>query len=440
MDQKNNLSDKDMTKLEKNIYVIADELLDILKQLSQDHKQQLNAQLIAEKMFYKENVKEMMVTAEQSRIKSTNKFTPLKAIADGVLDKLSELLPSFMNEQFNTIKDEFDDSSILDESTVWLNSSINIIRKYIDSVANKNRELEEFIKQTMQYLSETEKHITGQLNTHQDQFNHDREFEKDLSSSMDMIQQDFNTDGDINSIRKAVLSKIENINKNIEKKREQDMTRLKHTEKTLLEMSNSITDIKKEADELKRKAEEINKRAAEIESASFHDKLTGLFNRKAYDEELFKTLATLQRHKVPYSLMICDIDHFKRVNDDYGHKVGDLTLKKIGSLLKERLRTNDFIARYGGEEFAVILDHTTLENARKVGEDVREFINNSSFSYKHQKIPVTISIGISFFREDDDSTTIFERADKALYLAKESGRNQVKTEEDVINNHNAILN
>lgn len=440
MDKKKAPSDDKMTKLEKNIYIIADELLDILTQLSQEHKQQLNAQLIAEKMFYKDNVKEMLQSSEQNKKQGNKKFTPLKAIADGVLDKLSELLPSFMNEKFDTIKDEFDDNSILEDSTVWLNSSIKIVRKYIDSVANKNKELEDFIKQTMKYLTETEKHLSGQLVSHKDQFDHDRDFEKDLSSSMSMIQEDFSSDGDLKSIRKAVLKKIENINKNIEKKREQDVSRLKQTEKTLNDMKSSISSIKKEADELKKNAEEAQTRADEIESESFHDKLTGVKNRKAYDEELFKTLASLQRYKVPYSLMICDIDHFKNINDSYGHKVGDLTLKKIAGLLKERLRTNDFIARYGGEEFTVILDHTTLEDARKVGEDVREFINNFSFSYKQQKIPVTISIGISFFLADDDSNTVFERADAALYFAKESGRNSVKTEKDVINSKKAIIN
>lgn len=440
MDKKKAPSDDKMTKLEKNIYIIADELLDILTQLSLEHKQQLNAQLIAEKMFYKENVKEMLQSSEQDKKQDNKKFAPLKAIADGVLDKLSELLPSFMNEKFNTIKDEFDDNSILEDSTVWLNSSIKIVRKYIDSVANKNRELEDFIKQTMKYLTETEEHLSGQLVSHKDQFNHDRDFEKDLSSSMNMIQEDFSSDGDLKSIRQAVLNKIENINKNIEKKRKQDVARLAQTEKTLNNMKSSISNIKKEADELKRNAEEAEKRAIEIESESFHDKLTGVYNRKAYDEELFKTLASLQRYKVPYALMICDIDHFKKINDTYGHKVGDLTLKKIAGLLKERLRTNDFIARYGGEEFTVILNHTTLEDALKVGEDVREFIHNASFSYKQQKIPVTISIGISFFVADDDSNTVFERADAALYFAKESGRNAVKTEKDVINSKKAIIN
>ncbi len=425
MDRENNPADTEMSKLERKIYVIADEVLDILKQLSRDNKKELNARLIAEKMFTKDTVKRMLTHPAQEKCKDKKDFSPLRTIADGVLDKLSELLPSFMNESFSDLKDQFDDNSILEDSTVWLNASIRIVRKYIDSISNKNKELELFIQQTMQYLSETEQRLTGELSAHQEKFNEDRAFEKDISTHMSMIKQDFSSGADINEIRKAVLGKIENINRSIEKKSEQDMLRLKETEKTLQEMGRRISDIKKEADELK-------KRAEEIENESFHDKLTGLKNRKAYDEEIVKTLAAVQRYDVPYSLMICDIDHFKKINDTYGHKVGDLTLRKLAALLRERLRTNDFISRYGGEEFAVILSHTSLNDAVKVGENVRSFINNSLFSYKNRKIPVTISIGISSFRKDDDGTTIFERADEALYLAKESGRNMVKTEEDVM--------
>jgi diguanylate cyclase len=432
MDDEKKPADTEMSKLEQNIYIIADEVLDILKQLSTDNKKQLNSELIAEKMFTKDSVREMLTKPVSGKSDDRKTFAPLKSIADGVLDKLSELLPSFMNEKFDDIKDEFDDDSILDESTLWLNSSIKIIRKYIDSLSNKNKELEIFIQQTVKHLSETEKHMIGELSAHQEKFNDDREFEKDISENMNMIKEDFNANGDLNSIRKAVLGKIENINKGIDKKREQDMLRLKKTEETLQEMGNRIADIKKEADELKKKAQEI-------ESESFRDKLTGLFNRKAYDEKMAETLANLQRYNTPASLMICDIDHFKKINDSLGHKVGDITLRKIASLLKERLRRNDFIARYGGEEIAIILIHTTLDASIKVGENVRSFINNSLFSYKQKKIPVTISIGISSFRKDDDITTIFERADEALYLAKESGRNMVKTEDDVIS-HGAITN
>ena len=129
--------------------------------------------------------------------------------------------------------------------------------------------------------------------------------------------------------------------------------------------------------------------------------------------------------------MICDIDLFKKINDRYGHKVGDLALKQLASLLQDRLRVNDIITRYGGEEFAIILPHTDLKGAQKAGEDIRSYIDKASFSYKAQKIPLTMSVGVSAFRKGDNENSVFDRADSALYLAKNSGRNAVKTESDV---------
>jgi diguanylate cyclase len=128
--------------------------------------------------------------------------------------------------------------------------------------------------------------------------------------------------------------------------------------------------------------------------------------------------------------MVCDIDFFKKINDTYGHKVGDLALKKLASLLQERLRVNDIITRYGGEEFAIILPHTGLEGAQKAAEGIRSYIDKATFSYKGKTIPLTISVGVSKFIKGDDKNSVFERADRALYLAKNSGRNAVRSELD----------
>jgi diguanylate cyclase len=244
-----------------------------------------------------------------------------------------------------------------------------------------------------------------------------------------MIKHDFNSadntsnDG-FRNLKMAVMNKIETINKNIGEKRKQDMSRLRDTEKTLDAMGKRIDNIKNEADAIKKKAKEI-------ELESLHDNLTGLYNRKAYDKKIIETLADLKRYYTPASLIICDIDNFKIINDNFGHKVGDLALKKISTLFSEKLRVNDFIARYGGEEFAIILPHTALEDARKAGEGVRAYIDDSVFSYKKENIALKISAGISSFRADDNVHTVFERADKALYLSKNSGKNTVRTEDDI---------
>jgi diguanylate cyclase len=137
--------------------------------------------------------------------------------------------------------------------------------------------------------------------------------------------------------------------------------------------------------------------------------------------------------------MLCDIDHFKRINDTYGHIVGDLVLKKFVALVNEKLRATDFLARYGGEEFTIILPHIPLDKAQAAAESIREHIYKSVFSYKENEILLTISIGVSTFRKDDTASSVFERADRALYLAKHSGRNAVKTEEEVLQDSDTYI-
>ncbi len=424
MDNMKKTGKPQITTLEKKIYVIADEVLNILKHLSHENKQQLNTKLIADQIASTESLTEMLADNEHEGVNSKECYTPLKTIAGAVLDKFTELVPSFMNDRFDNLRGQFNDKSIFEDSSIWLDSSIKIVKKYIDSISSRNLELEEFMSQTMQYLSETEKHMSTELSSHKDKYDSDRKFEDSISSNINTIKDDFNTGGDISKIKETVLGKISNINKGIEKNREQDLQRLQETEKILETMSNRIVDIKSEADELK-------KRAEEIESESIHDKLTGLHNRKAYDDKVLETLANMDRYDIPSTLLFCDIDHFKKINDTFGHKVGDLTLKKISSLLKGKLRINDFIARYGGEEFAIILPHTSIENASKAAQGILSDISEAVFSYKDQNISLSISIGISSFRKDDDINSILDRADKALYLAKNSGRNAIRTEKDI---------
>ncbi|MBI4682630.1 MAG: diguanylate cyclase [Nitrospirae bacterium] len=403
---------------------MADEVLDILKQLAQDNKQQLNSKLIAERMFIRDTVKKMLEEPEQNKSDSKSNSNLIKDIADTVLNRFSELTPFSVTGPLSNISDQLNDETILKDTTNWLDSTIKIIKKYYASISKRNEELEEFMHQTMEQLEETELHLASELASHQNKFTEDREFENALSTNMNMIKQDFYTGKDINSIKKAVLGKIENINKGIEIKREQDMNRLRETERTLQTMGARIHDIKKETDEIKKKAEEI-------ETESLRDNLTGLYNRKAYDQKISETLAGLLRYDVPSSLLVCDVDNFKNINDSFGHKVGDLALKKLASLLKVKLRVNDFISRYGGEEFAIILPHTDLIGAFKAGESIISYINKSVFSYKDDKIPLTISIGVSVLKKSDDAGSVFERADSALYLAKQSGKNNVKTEDDL---------
>lgn len=425
MNQEFNLNDVNI-EFEERVYVMADEVLSILKELSQENKKQINSKAIAEKMFWRDSVKNLLSVNRGAGSKEEIEPNCLKELSNSLLDRLTDLMPSSITEKLSDLKEKLHNKEISGGSREWLDSPIKIIRKYIDSLVIRNSELEEFMQQTMNYLAETEGNITSELTSQHQRFKDDRIFEDNISENMAYIKNNVNVSNDFSSVKMALMSKIENINRGIEIKKDRDMQRLKETENTLEEMSKRMMEIKREADD-------IRKRSQELEVETLQDNLTGIYNRRAYDQRMIETLANFERYNVPASLMICDIDFFKKINDTYGHNVGDLALKKLASLLKERLRINDFVSRYGGEEFAIVLPHTDLNGATLAGEGIRSYIDKSVFSYKNQKISLTISVGVSAFRKGDNGSTVFERADSALYLAKRSGRNQVKSENDTLN-------
>uniref|UniRef100_UPI0040476AA7 diguanylate cyclase n=1 Tax=Aliarcobacter sp. TaxID=2321116 RepID=UPI0040476AA7 len=159
----------------------------------------------------------------------------------------------------------------------------------------------------------------------------------------------------------------------------------------------------------------------EIEKIASTDKLTGIYNRRMLDEILQMEINLAQRHQSNLTLILVDIDYFKKVNDNYGHLIGDETLKTMSSIVSQNIRSTDIFGRYGGEEFLIICSHTDKENAFILAEKLRKIIENHNF---HKIGTKTISLGISSYEKNDDINSLFKKADDALYLAKESGRNK----------------
>ncbi|TGK01937.1 GGDEF domain-containing protein [Leptospira langatensis] len=166
--------------------------------------------------------------------------------------------------------------------------------------------------------------------------------------------------------------------------------------------------------------EESNRNLKEL---SHKDALTGLFNRRHLMESLHTLLSASKRYDFPLSVLILDLDHFKRANDSLGHQVGDKLLANIGRLLASLVRDCDVAARYGGEEFCVVLSNTNREGARFVAERIRSRIENESFD----DIPwtVTASIGVATREKDESAEDFLKAADLKLYESKASGRNRV---------------
>ncbi|WP_319470527.1 GGDEF domain-containing protein [uncultured Pseudodesulfovibrio sp.] len=165
----------------------------------------------------------------------------------------------------------------------------------------------------------------------------------------------------------------------------------------------------------------------EVKLRADHDGLTRIYNRHSFEERLVYEIKRRRRYNHDLSLLMVDLDYFKNVNDTYGHKAGDMVLRKVGEILTETFRGTDLAARYGGEEFVVLLPHTSEQDAWKLAERVRESIQSSQFHFDGQDFTVTASIGVASVEagaltKDDD---LIIKADKALYKAKNNGRNMV---------------
>jgi len=165
-----------------------------------------------------------------------------------------------------------------------------------------------------------------------------------------------------------------------------------------------------------------------VYDAAVRDGLTGVFNRKHLEERLDAEVAYAIRHASPLSVVIVDVDHFKRVNDTFGHLAGDAVLKTVASLLAQGLRAEDVLARYGGEEFVIVARGLDGEHALQLADRARVTVACTPIHYADQSITVTASAGVASITccgPQPDKTELLGLADSRLYLAKQSGRNRV---------------
>ncbi|MFM9834880.1 MAG: GGDEF domain-containing protein [Methylophilaceae bacterium] len=178
-------------------------------------------------------------------------------------------------------------------------------------------------------------------------------------------------------------------------------------------------------DFIKRNVElqDMQKRLQQLAS---HDELTGLYNRRFVLERIEEKLPQIRRHQLNFCLMMMDVDHFKNVNDEFGHAAGDDVLRTTAEILTRELRQDDIVARYGGEEFLMLLPMTELSSAELLVERLRSTIEMQSFTFEGARISVTASFGLTQYSREDTADKMIDRADKALYQAKLAGRNCVK--------------
>ncbi len=204
-----------------------------------------------------------------------------------------------------------------------------------------------------------------------------------------------------------------------------------YAERLLKIINNMARELKQYHDRLQYTVNELQMEMAErkvaikeLEQLAITDPLTSLYNRRKFDELLAYEVERNQRYHADLSLIMCDIDHFKQINDKFGHAAGDTALKTFSNKVTENIRDVDIFARWGGEEFMILMPNANIDNARSVAEKLRKTIENTNIKTVSS---LTASFGVTRYNDDDTTESFVKRVDTALYRAKQQGRNTVVT-------------
>jgi diguanylate cyclase (GGDEF)-like protein len=236
------------------------------------------------------------------------------------------------------------------------------------------------------------------------------------------------TDGSANEI-KGIKNELENWrfeeSQDFETIKEKLLAIATSLDKEIDEFSKEMKKEDEEIERLKKKIKQLEVKVKKLSREVKTDFLTNIANKKAIMEELNRQESSFKRYGTIYSIVFFDIDHFKNINDTYGHDAGDVILKSLGLLFRRYARDVDMIGRFGGEEFVAILPNTNKEGAYRFAEKLREIVEKTKFMYKNTRINVTVSGGVASRQEVSSKEELLKKADERLYLAKKSGRNKV---------------
>ncbi len=293
------------------------------------------------------------------------------------------------------------------------------IQQFIEHVGTERGLTLGFIKEISQRLMEVEKHVITSIDQTSRIHQNNQHFSLSLENHLVALQNSIDYSQTLTELKEVLFSRLNTINTVIAEKKIQDGSLKTDADRQLESLRHNMN-------QMKDQIQAAEKRASLLEQELLKDPLTGAYNRRAYDRRIIEELHRFLRYKTIFSLLLFDVDHFKRVNDTYGHTVGDKCLKEIISRITTLLRKCDFPARYGGEEFVLILPETNKEQGKTVGEKIRQQVEKIEFIHKGETIRITVSVGITqVTTEDKDPEAIFNRLDQAMYAAKNSGRNTV---------------
>ena len=312
------------------------------------------------------------------------------------------------------------DSLSPDEFAEGLERVARLVGEQRAALVREKREIEELLQQMDGRLAEIASYLASDTTDQKNAQTSSQQFDLLMSSEVRSLTNDVQTAQDLGLLRNRVRDRLAIISHHLQDFRTREGARVSAQLDRTQRMRVRVTD-------LEREIHGLHKSLQEEQTLRMIDALTGIPNRAAYDDRIRHEFTRWQRENAAVSVLAWDIDRFKEINDAYGHSAGDKVLRVIAQHLAQHVRGTDFVARYGGEEFVMILIGTDAAQAAVTADKIRTGIENMGFHFHNKPVTVTASCGISTFRGDDTPESIFDRADRALYRAKDGGRNCCRT-------------
>ncbi|MBS4050756.1 MAG: GGDEF domain-containing protein [Methylomonas sp.] len=298
-----------------------------------------------------------------------------------------------------------------------IDSAVALLVDIKDYAVSEQKDIGGFLTQLSTQLGELEQHVEMVGYSNQLSFDQRQYLDVEINQQLGDIKDDTRQAEELAALKTITGEHLDRLMMQLMEHKQQEGERQLQAQQQIALMTEKLQALETETEALRTKLKIEHDRA-------LCDTLTGLPNRLAYMDRVEMEANRWKRYHAPLSLLIWDIDYFKPVNDNYGHKAGDKTLILVGQLLLNNCRSTDFVARYGGEEFVMLMPNTQAVQAFAMAEKVRALIEKCGFNYNGEMINLTISCGISEFGSGDQHDEVFVRADQALYQAKQAGRNR----------------
>jgi diguanylate cyclase len=297
-----------------------------------------------------------------------------------------------------------------------LTRAADLIHERSERLARERVQSAAILGEVTQRLGEMAGYLSDANHANRSRFEDTQSYNDTVMSQVRALSDEVGSASELGVLQTLVNARLERVAEQVGNFRAREAVRL-------LEVNGSAERMRSRISELEREATELHSKLDSEKQSARVDALTGIANRKSFEERIAQDIARKPGADPPVVMLLWDLDNFKVINDSYGHRAGDLVLRSVAACFLAAVRGNDFVARIGGEEFVMLLGGTTIARALLIANQVRTAVEALRFHFRGTPVRVTVSCGLAELKERDGAATVFDRADSALYRAKQGGKN-----------------